>query len=134
MAGYDLEVDGPRFVPLEIGLRVCVLPEYFRAHVEAAVLDVLSSHVRSDGTLGLFHPDRLTFGQPVYLSAVIAAVQAVEGVESVTTLTFERQRDHSTSAVDSGVLAFARLEIPQLENDPTFPDRGLLSLAMGGGK
>ena len=134
MAGYDLEVDGPRFVPLEIGLRVCVLPEYFRAHVEAAVLDVLSSTVRSDGTLGLFHPDRLTFGQPVYLSAVIAAVQAVEGVESVTTLTFQRQRDHATSAIDAGVLAFARLEIPQLENDPTFPDRGLLTLAMGGGK
>lgn len=134
MAGYDLEVDGPRFVPLEIGLRVCALPEYFRAHVEAAVLDVLSSGLRSDGSLGLFHPDRLTFGQPVYLSAVVAAVQAVEGVESVTTLTFERQRDHASSAIDTGVLAFARLEIPQLENDPTFPDRGLLTLAMGGGK
>ena len=41
MAGYDLEVDGPRFVPLEIALLVCVLPDYFRAHVTAAVLDVL---------------------------------------------------------------------------------------------
>jgi len=134
MAGYDLEVDAPRFVPLEIGLRVCVLPDFFRSHVETAVLDVLSSRVRSDGSLGLFHPDRLTFGQSVYLSGVIAAVQAVEGVESVTTLTFERQRDHASSEIDSGVLTLARLEIPQLENDPTFPDRGLLTLTMGGGK
>jgi conserved hypothetical protein, phage tail-like region len=134
MAGYDLEVDGPRFVPLDIGLRVCVMPEYFRAHVEAAVLNVLSSRVRSDGSLGLFHPDRWTFGQPVYLSAIVAAVQAVEGVESVTTLTFERQRDHATTAIDAGVLMLARLEIPQLDNDPTFPDRGLLALTMGGGK
>ena len=30
MAGYDLEVDGPRFVPLDVGLHVCVEPEYFR--------------------------------------------------------------------------------------------------------
>ena len=44
-------------------------PDYFRAHVQAAVLDVLSSGVRADGTLGLFHPDRFTFGEPVYLSA-----------------------------------------------------------------
>ena len=68
MAGYDLEVDGPRFVPLEVGLHVCVEPEYFRAHVKAAVLDVLSSRARSDGTLGFFHPDRFTLrpaGLPV---------------------------------------------------------------------
>ena len=30
MAGYDLEVDGPRFVPLEVALHVCVEPDYFR--------------------------------------------------------------------------------------------------------
>jgi hypothetical protein len=134
MACYDLEVDGPIFVPLDIGLRVCVLPEYFRAHIETAVLDVLSSRVRSDGSPGFFHPDRLTFGQPIYLSAVVAAVQAVEGVESVTTLAFQRQHDDASSATDAGVLKLSRLEIPQLANDPTFPDRGVLSLAMGGGK
>ena len=33
MAGYDLEVDGPRFVPLDVELHVCVQPDYFRAHV-----------------------------------------------------------------------------------------------------
>ena len=64
-------------------LHVCVQPEYFRAHVTAAVLDVLSSGVRADGTLGFFHPDRFTFGQPVYLSAIVAAAQAVPGVQSV---------------------------------------------------
>ena len=30
---------------------------------------------------GVFHPDNFTFGQPVYLSRVIAAAQAVEGVD-----------------------------------------------------
>ncbi|HEY7537041.1 MAG TPA: putative baseplate assembly protein [Gaiellaceae bacterium] len=134
MAGYDLEVDGPRFVPLEIGLHVCVEPDYFRAHVKAAVLDVLGSGIRADGTLGLFHPDRFTFGAPVYLSAIVAATQAVPGVQSVTPTTFQRQRDTTSSGLDTGVLRMGRLEIARLDGDPSFPERGLLELTMGGGK
>jgi hypothetical protein len=134
MAGYDLEVDGPRFVPLEVALHLCVEPEYFRAHVTAAVLDVLSSGVRADGTLGLFHADRFTFSQPVYLSAVVAAAQAVPGVESVVPKTFRRQRDQASSALDTGVLPMGRLEIARLGDDPSFPEHGVLVLTAGGGK
>ena len=97
MAGYDLEVDGPRFVPLEVALLVCAEGDYFRAHVQAAVFDVLSSGVRANGSLGFFHPDRFTFGAPVYLSAIVAAAQGVEGVQSVTPLTFQRQRDDASA-------------------------------------
>ena len=134
MAGYDVEVDGPRFVPLDIALHVCVEPEYFRAHVKAAVLDVLSSGVRADGTLGFFHPDRFTFGQPVYLSAIVAAAQAVPGVQSVVTKRFQRQRDDTTSATDSGVLELQRLEVARLDNSRTFPEHGVLAVTTGGGK
>ena len=80
MAGYDLEVDGPVFVPLEIGLHVCVAPGFFRSDVAGEVRAVLSDTTAADGRRGLFHPDRLTFGQPVYLSAVLAAVHSVPGV------------------------------------------------------
>ena len=104
MAGYDLEVDSPSFVPLDVELFLCVQPDYFRSDVKAAVLDVLSSGARQDGTLGFFHPDRFTFGSPVYLSAIVAAAQAVEGVESVTPVAFQRQRDSASSALDTGVL------------------------------
>jgi predicted phage baseplate assembly protein len=134
MAGYDLEVDGPRFVPLDVALHVCVEPDYFRAHVKAAVLDVLSSGVRADGTLGFFHPDRFTFGTSVYLSAIVAAAQGVPGVQSVTAQTFQRQHDDSTAALDTGLLEMGRLEIAQLDDDPSFPDRGALAVTMGGGK
>ena len=134
MAGYDLDVDGPQFVPLEIALHVCVEPDYFRAHVTAAALDVLSSGVRTDGTLGLFHPDRFTFGQPLYLSPIVAAVQVVPGVQSVIPKTFQRQRDDASSALDTGVLPMGRLEIARLDDDPTFPEHGVLVLTAGGGK
>jgi hypothetical protein len=98
------------------------------------VLDVLGSGIRPDGTLGLFHPDRFTFGAPVYLSAVVAATQAVPGVQSVTPTTFQRQRDTTSSGLDTGVLRMGRLEIARLDGDPSFPERGLLELTMGGGK
>lgn len=134
MAGYDLEVDGPRFVALDLALHVCVEPDYFRAHVKAALLDVLSRRVRADGEPGLFHPDRFTFGQPVYLSAIVAAAQAVAGVASVTATKFQRQREKASSALDSGVLRMGRLEIGRLDNDPSFPEHGTLELTIGGGK
>jgi hypothetical protein len=134
MTGYDLEVDAPHLVPLDVELFVCAEPDHFRAHVVAAVLDVLSSGVRASGTPGFFHPDRFTFGTPVYLSAIVAAAQAVPGVQSVTPMRFQRQRDDASSALDTGVLPMDRLEVARLDNDPSFPDRGVLTLTMGGGK
>ena len=133
MAGYDLEVDAPVFVPLEIGLHVCVLPGHFRSDVATQVTTVLSDSVLADGQLGLFHPDKLTFGQPVYLSAVLAAVHSVTGVQSVDVTTFQRQRQPQTSGLVSGVLPMGRLEIARLDNDPSFAERGVLNLSFGGG-
>jgi hypothetical protein len=134
MAGYDLEVDGPRFVALEVALHVCAAPDYFRSHVKAAVLDVLSSRTRADGEPGLFHPDRFTFGQPVYLSAVVAAAQAVPGVASVRAKTFGRRREPGSGALADGVLRMGRLEIGRLDDDPSFPEHGTLTITVGGGK
>ena len=133
MAGYDLEVDGPRFVPLEVEVRVCVKPDYFRGHIKQTVLSVLGSGLLPDGRRGLFHADNFTFGQPVYLSQIYAAAQAVEGVDSVFVETFQRLREPGTEGIDDGVLPMGRLEIARLDNDPNFPERGVLKLTLGGG-
>lgn len=134
MAGYDLEIDGPRFVPLEIGLFVCAAPDHFRSQVRQDVLRALGATRNPDGSTGFFHPDNLTFGTPVYLSAIYARVMAVEGVASVEARYFRRRGSTRTDALEDGVLKFGRLEIAQLENDPSFPERGTLSVEMGGGK
>lgn len=133
MAGYDLEIDRPSLVSLDVELHVCVRPDVLRGPVRAAVLDALSSTVRSDGTPGFFHPDRFTFGQPVYLSAIVAAAQQVDGVESVTAVRFRRQQDDGTSGLDDGVLPMGRLEIARLANDPNLPGHGVLVVTAGGG-
>ncbi|MDP1637716.1 MAG: putative baseplate assembly protein [Candidatus Nitrotoga sp.] len=135
MAGYDLEVNGPSYVPLLLEMTVCVKPDYFRADVRAALMRVFSRGWLADGTPALFHPDNFSFGQPVYLSALYEAAQAIQGVASVVINTFQRLRaPPDPKPMDDGVLTIGRLEIARLDNDPNFPERGVLKLSIGGGK
>ena len=134
MAGHDAEIDGPRFVPLEIEMLVRVQPDYFRSDVKAALLRVFSNILMDDGRRGLFHPDNFTFGQPVYLSPLYAAAQAVAGVASVQITTFQRQGTAGVEALDKGRLDVGRLEIARLDNDPDFPERGVFRITLEGGK
>lgn len=134
MAGYDLEVDAPVYVPLEIGVLICVEPHTLRSDIATIAAEVLGSGVMRDGRLGLFHPDRHTFGAPVYLSSIHAALHDIEGVASVDVTTFQRLGRPLTSGLVRGVLPMQRREIARLENDPNFPERGRLALTMGGGR
>lgn len=134
MAGCDLEIDGPRFVSLDIEIHVCVRPDYFRSSVKAALLQVFSNRDLPDGRRGVFHPDNFSFGEPVYLSRLIAAAQQVTGVEAVHVLKFERQGQPSDEALKSGRLNIGRLEIARLNNDPNFLEHGVFNLNLGGGK
>lgn len=124
LAGYDLEVDGPRFVPLELGLHVCVADGYLRSALRGELIAALTA---------LFAADRLTFAQPVYLSPVYAAAQAIPGVTSVSVHTFRRRNNPVVSGLASGVLTMSRLEIARLDNNPNFPEHGVLNLTVGGG-
>lgn len=136
MAGYDLEVDAPHFVPLDLALQVCAKPGYFHGQVRGALLERFSNRVLPDDRRGFFHPDEWTFGQPLYLSLIYAAASEVAGVESVTVDRFRRQRSGSDSKKekDEGLLRFGRLEIALLDNDPSFQEKGLLEINVRGGK
>jgi hypothetical protein len=115
-------------------MRVCVKPDYFRAHVKQALLEVFSNRLLADGRRGVFHPDHFTFGQPVFTSALYAAAQGIAGVASAQILKFQRQDSPSEDALDTGRLELGRLEIARLDNDPNFPERGVFRLTMEGGK
>jgi hypothetical protein len=134
MAGYDLEVNGPRYAALDVMLHLCVKPAYFRSEVVRAARAVLSSRLLSNGERGIFHPDNFSFGEPVYLSRIVAAAQAIEGVESVRVDRFQRLVDPSPATLDNGVIPMGRLEIAQLEDNPNFRERGILKITAGGGK
>jgi len=134
MAGHDLEFDEPIYVPLGIALHVCVKPDYFRAHVRVGLLEVLGSRRLADGRVGLFHPDRFSFGQTVYLSPIYAAAHTVPGVDSIRVTALGPQDAPSAAALADGKLELGRLQIARLDNDPNFPEHGRLSLELDGGK
>jgi hypothetical protein len=133
-AGYDLEINAPVYVPLDIAIDICVTPYHFRGDVEQALLIALENQAHPDGTTGFFYPDRFGFGQPLYLSQLYAAVMAVEGVESASAKRFQRFGKVAQHELEQGYIAMDRLEIARLDNDRNFPENGVLTLNMGGGK
>ena len=132
--GYDLRVVPAHYVPLEVELKVCVLPNFLRGHVEAALLERFSPRIMANGQPGFFHPDNLTFGAGVTLSSIVAAAQAVPGVVSVAVTTLKRFGEPARDEVEKGILPLGPMEIAQLDNDPSFPEHGKLTLVMEGGR
>jgi hypothetical protein len=133
MAGSDLDVDRPRPVSLEIELNICVAPDHVRSDVKSALLQVFGRGLQPNGQPGFFNPDQFTFGQAVYLSPIIAAAQSVDGVQSVDVAIFRRQGAVDPAPLREGRLELDRLEIARLDNDPNFPEHGVLRLNMAGG-
>jgi len=132
--GHDLAVFPARYVPLDIAIRVCLYPHALRGHVKGALRELFSNRAGSDGRPGLFHPDSLTFGQPVYVSRLIAAAQGVPGVESVEVTRLERLHEGPNRELAAGVLTVGPMEIAQMDNDPGFPEHGRLSIDLRGGR
>lgn len=121
-------------VPLRVRLHVCVNPDDARGHVEAALLARFSNRILPDGSSGFFHADRLTFGQAIYLSQLVAIAQAEPGVVSVRVDALERYGQGPDGELSAGLLALGALEIAQLDNDPSAPERGVLDFDMEGGR
>jgi len=141
MAGTDVDIDPPTFVPLDVILTVCVKPGYFRSDVKADLLRRFGRGRLVDGSPGFFNPDNFSFGQPVFLSRVVAAAMDVEGVSWVDTShgadsknRFGRWGQLPQAEFDEGVIPMARLEVAQLDNDPNAPENGRIDFVMEGGR
>jgi hypothetical protein len=132
--GYDLSVRHAQYVSLDLKLSVCVRSDYLRGHVEAALLNVFSSGQLANGSLGFFHPDNLTFGEGVYVSKIVAAAQAVTGVDSVTVKKLNRLFEAPNHELQNGILPLGPYEIARLDNNPSFPENGRLVLDLRGGR
>lgn len=132
--GHNLVVKSALRVPLDLELIVCVLPNYLRGHVKADLLGIFSNRRLTNGQLGFFHPDNLTFGDDIYLSKIVAVAQAVPGVESVKVNKLQRLYELPNDEIENGVLSLGPLEIARLDNDPSFPENGRLRLDVRGGR
>jgi hypothetical protein len=139
--GHNLAVRPAHQAGLVVEMEVCAAPEFLPEHVKEALLDVFSNRRLIGGGLGFFHPDRLTFGQGIRRSDIVAEAMMVPGVLSVDVTGLRRISDpHDPTgaipddAVSSGLLPLGALEIALLDNDPSLPENGRLVIHMRGGR
>ncbi|MDN3292749.1 putative baseplate assembly protein [Streptomyces ficellus] len=134
--GHDLVVGPARHVPLDIALTVCAAPGHQHGQILAELYRLLGSRRLPGGRLGFFHPDALSFGEPVRLSRLVAVAAAVPGVESVRVTRLTRlfhENPLDDTALEAGVLRLGPLEIARCDNDPDRPELGRLSIELTGG-
>ncbi|MCW5983245.1 MAG: hypothetical protein KIT09_34460 [Bryobacteraceae bacterium] len=132
--GYDLEISPPIYVPLDIAVTVCTEPDHFRTDVYQALLRELGTGELSGGRKAFFHPDRLTFGQPVFLSQLYAAITAVDGVRSARVTKLQRFGKSDSGELAAGSVRVGRAEVIRCDNDPNFAERGVITIQMEGGQ
>jgi hypothetical protein len=133
LVAHTLEIDNPRFVPLDIALTVQVKPDYFQRYVLSLLQTAFSDRVQPNGQFGFFHPDRYTFAQPIYLSEIVSTAMQVAGVLSVQVTRFQRLWQLPQGELETGKLSFEQLEIPILRNDPNAPEDGRIAFNLQGG-
>lgn len=147
LIGEDLEIRAAQYVPLDIALRLCADPQFWPADLDAVLQQEFSDGYTPDGRLGFFHPDRWTFGQPLYASQLIGRALAVPGVERAVSVSVRRwhalagatllsitltPEDVPQSFVEKlGVDAF---EIIEVANDPSALERGRIHFDIVGGR
>jgi hypothetical protein len=139
LAGEDLEISPPVYVPLNVQLVICCADGYFRDNVEKALLQIFSSSAQADGTPGFFAPGQFVFGQPVYLSQLVQKAMSVPGVQWVDTdptnvdFVFQRANQSPAGEIQQGFISMGTVEIAQCMSSPSQPESGQLTLVMQGG-
>ena len=134
LAGQDIQIQSPQYVSLEIALDVCVDPNYFQSDVQKALVQVLGCGLLPNGQKAMFFPGNFVLGQTVYLSPIYTAVRTVAGVTSVQATVFQPQGVNTTAYLSAGELPLGAFQVARMENDPSFPNHGQLTLNMQGGK
>ena len=133
LAGYDVEVSGPSYVPLEIEVTVSTDEYHYKDRVEKELTEAFGNQDLPDGRRGFFHPDNLTFGQAIFLSRIYEIALRADGIRSMTVSKFKR-RGRVTDELDRGWIDIGTLEIARLDNDPNFPENGTIKFNVRGGK
>jgi hypothetical protein len=119
LAGWDLVIREPLYVPLDIQMTVVLQPGLkTETAYQRFFQEILQPGKR------LFDPDDLTFGESVYSSKITALIMSVPGVADVKTDVFQRWGQPPGDEMATGCIAIGPLEIAQLDNDPAAPQHG----------
>jgi predicted phage baseplate assembly protein len=132
-AGRDVIVKDPKFVNLDLIIRICVSRDAFPGHVRIGVLEALFGKPGFRSKSGFFDPDNFTFGTPLHRSALEAAIVAVPGVEAVTGIEIRTHGVTEFHDFEAMTREVADDELIRVENSPLRPERGSVILVLEGG-
>jgi hypothetical protein len=137
LAGYDVEIEAPIYVPLDMLFTICVEPGYDPSAVRLALLETFGNGILANGRRGFFYPDNFGFGDSVYLSQIVATAMAVPGVRWIDTNDVPPESNHflrygcaPSGETAAGKITMAPLEIARLDNDPNAPENGVIDFTM----
>jgi predicted phage baseplate assembly protein len=132
-AGREVIVANPKFVSLDLVIRICVEPFAFPGQVKERILEILFGRRGVRPVKGFFDPDNFTFGTPLRRSALEAVLHDVAGVRSVLGMDIRPVGEAPIEAFTFLSFSVDPDQIIRLENDPLFPERGSLTLVTEGG-
>jgi predicted phage baseplate assembly protein len=127
-AGREVIVRNPVYADIDLKIAFCVAPDAYPAEVFARVQAALS------GTPGaFFSDDNFTFGTPLDRARLEAAIQDIQGVRAVESISFRRRGVFGWRPFSTMIYRAAPHEVIRVENDPLHPDRGSIQLSTDGG-
>lgn len=124
IAGTDIAVIGPEWLPLDVAMSIHAARGYSRARLRRDLGEVLGAGAAADGRRGFFAPGNFGFGQCVFLSQIVAAAASVDGVERVVVERFHPLGRPLEGELERGRIDVGRFEIVRADSDPARPQYG----------
>lgn len=127
-AGREAFVRDPRFVNIDLEIRICVEPFAYAGQVKEHVTEALTGNRGAAPRKGFLDPDNFTFGMPLLRAALEAAIQAVPGVRGVDGMQIRARGITAKRPFSELVFEVGDDQVIRLQNDPRFPERGSLRI------
>jgi hypothetical protein len=121
LAGYDLVLREPTYVPVEIEFTVFTEPGVREERLYARLFGR-----RAADRGQLLDPDQFSIGRWLYLSQLTALVMGIPGVADLRVDVFQRWGQPPSGELEAGYIAIGPLEVVRLDNDPAAPQNGSL--------
>lgn len=128
-AGRDVCLRDPHFTPIDIRVEVCLNPDASNSTLIRKITKRLSDFRDVNA---FFHPDNLSFGDPLIRSELEAEIQCMAGVRAVESIKIRRRGIHDFLELEPRI-EVAPHQILQLSNDPRHPEWGFLEVTARGG-
>jgi hypothetical protein len=127
-AGREVFVRNPRFVNIDLEIKICVEPFAYAGQVKARVVEALLGRKGVRPTKGFFHPDNFTFGTPLRRAALEVAIQDVTGVRGVEKMRIRARGITELRDFEELTFNVGHDQVIRLQNEPLFPERGSLRI------